>query len=117
PGGNVTGFLLFEYATSGKLVELLKQIAPGVTRAAILSEIGTASASGQLGAIQSAASQFGVEIRLVGVRDAREIERGITDFCARIEQRFDRGGGHASAGASRIDHWARSPAPVAHGVL
>jgi len=80
PGGNVTGFLLFEYATSGKLVELLKQIAPGVTRAAILSEIGTASASGQLGAIQSAASQFGVEIRLVGVRDAREIERGITDF-------------------------------------
>jgi putative tryptophan/tyrosine transport system substrate-binding protein len=80
PGGNATGFLLFEYTTSGKLVELLKQIAPSVTRAAILSDIGTASGSGQLGAIQSAASQLGVEFRPVGVRDAREIERGITDF-------------------------------------
>jgi putative ABC transport system substrate-binding protein len=61
PGGNATGFLLFEYTTSGKLVELLKQIAPSVTRAAILRDIGTAAGSGQLGAIQSAASQLGVE--------------------------------------------------------
>ena len=80
PGGNATGFLLFEYTTSGKLVELLKQIAPSVTRAAILSDKRTASGSGQLGAIQSAASQLGVEFHPVGVRDAREIERGITDF-------------------------------------
>jgi putative ABC transport system substrate-binding protein len=80
PGGNATGFLLFEYTTSGKLVELLKQIAPSVTRAAILSDMRTASGSGQLGAIQSAASQLGVEFHPVGVRDAREIERGITDF-------------------------------------
>jgi putative tryptophan/tyrosine transport system substrate-binding protein len=80
PGGNATGFLLFEYTTSGKWVELLKQIAPSVTRAAILRDIGTAAGSGQLGAIQSAASQLGVEFRPVGVRDAGEIERGITDF-------------------------------------
>jgi putative ABC transport system substrate-binding protein len=80
PGGNATGFVLFEYTTTGKLVELLKQIAPSVTRAAILSDMRTASGSGQLGAIQSAASQLGVEFHPVGVRDARVIERGITDF-------------------------------------
>jgi putative tryptophan/tyrosine transport system substrate-binding protein len=80
PGGNATGFLLFEYTTTGKLVELLKQIAPKVTRAAILSDMRTASGSGQLGAVQSAASQLGVEFHPVGVGDARQIERGITDF-------------------------------------
>jgi putative ABC transport system substrate-binding protein len=56
PGGDATGFLMFEYATSAKWVELLKQIAPGVMRAAVLRDIGAASGSGQLGAIQSAAS-------------------------------------------------------------
>jgi putative ABC transport system substrate-binding protein len=80
PGGNTTGFLMFEYATGGKWVELLKQIAPGVTRVAVLRDISTASGSGQLGAIQSAASQLGMEFRPVGVRDPGEIERGITDF-------------------------------------
>jgi putative ABC transport system substrate-binding protein len=80
PGGNATGFLMFEYATSAKWVELLKQIAPGVMRAAILRDIGAASGSGQLGAIQSAASQLGLEIRPLGVRDSSEIEHGITDF-------------------------------------
>jgi len=80
PGGNATGFVLFEYTTTGKLVELLKQIAPSVTRAAILSDTRTASGSGQLGAIQSAASQLGMEFHPLGVRDARVIERGITDF-------------------------------------
>ena len=80
PGGNTTGFLMFEYATGGKWVELLKQIAPDVTRVAVLRDISTASGSGQLGAIQSAASQLGIEFRPIGVRDAAEIERGITDF-------------------------------------
>jgi len=80
PGGNATGFVLFEYTITGKLVELLKQIAPRVTRAAILSDMRTASGSGQLGAIQSATSQLGVEFHPVGVRDAKQIERGITDF-------------------------------------
>ena len=80
PGGNATGFLMFEYATSAKWVELLKQIAPGVMRAAVLRDIGAASGSGQLGAIQSAASQLGLEIRPLGMRDASEIEHGISDF-------------------------------------
>jgi putative ABC transport system substrate-binding protein len=59
---------------------LLKQIAPSVTRAAVLRDIGIAAGSGQLGSIQSAASQLGVEFRPLGVRDATEIERGIADF-------------------------------------
>ena len=80
PGGNATGFLMFEYAISGKWVELLKQIAPRVTRAAVLRDISTASGSGQLGAIQAATSQLGLEFRPVGVRDSSEIEQGITDF-------------------------------------
>jgi len=80
PGGNATGFLMFEYATSAKWVELLKQIAPSVMRAAVLRDIGAALGSGQLGAIQSAASQLGLELRPVGVRDASEIEHGIIDF-------------------------------------
>jgi len=80
PGGNTTGFLLFEYALGGKWVELLKQIAPGVMRVAALRDVSTASGSGQLGAIQSATSQLGMEFRPVGVRDVGELERGITDF-------------------------------------
>jgi putative ABC transport system substrate-binding protein len=80
PGGNATGFLLFEYGISGKWLELLKEIAPRVTRVAVLRDPTQSSGTGQLGAIQSAASQLGVEFRPVGVRDAKEIERGITDF-------------------------------------
>ena len=80
PGGNATGFLLFEYGISGKWLELLKEIAPRVTRVAVLRDPTRGDGTGQLGAIQSAASQLGVEFRPVGVRDAREIERGIIDF-------------------------------------
>ena len=80
PGGNATGFLLFEYGISGKWLELLKEIAPRVTRVAVLRDPTRDDGTGQLGAIQSAASQLGVEFRPVGVRDAREIERGIIDF-------------------------------------
>jgi putative ABC transport system substrate-binding protein len=80
PGGNTTGFLLFEYGISGKWLELLKEIAPRVTRVAVLRDPTQSGGTGQLGAIQSAASQLGVEFRPVGVRDAREIERSITDF-------------------------------------
>ena len=80
PGGNITGFLMFEYALGGKWVELLKQIAPEVMRVAVLRDVSTASGSGQLGAIQSATSQLGMEFRPVGVRDVGELERGITEF-------------------------------------
>jgi putative ABC transport system substrate-binding protein len=78
PGGNATGFALFEYSTSGKWLELLKQIAPRVTRAAVLRDQTSQTGLGQFAAIQSAASPLGIELRPVGVRDAGEIERGIT---------------------------------------
>jgi ABC-type uncharacterized transport system substrate-binding protein len=77
PGGNVTGFTVFEYGISGKWLELLKEIAPHVTRAAILRDPDMAAGSGQLGAIQSVAPSFGIELSPVNMRDAGEIERGI----------------------------------------
>src|SRR5262249_18921390 len=80
PGGDVTGFLMFENGISGKWLELLKEIAPRVTRAAVLRDVAIAAGSGQLGAIQSVAPQLGVELHPVGVRDANEIERGIAAF-------------------------------------
>jgi putative ABC transport system substrate-binding protein len=80
PGGNITGFTLFEYGISAKWLELLKEIAPRVTRVAVLRDPALASGGGQLGAIQSVAPSFGVELSPVGVRDAGDIERVITAF-------------------------------------
>jgi putative ABC transport system substrate-binding protein len=80
PGGNATGFLLFEYGISGKWLELLKEIAPGVTRAAVLRDLTIAAGSGQLGAIQAVAPSFGVELSPFSVRDAGDIERSIVAF-------------------------------------
>jgi putative ABC transport system substrate-binding protein len=81
PGGNITGFMNFEFSLGGKLLELLKEIAPRVTRAAVLRNAGTSSAGvGQFGAIQAVAPSFGVELTAVGARDADEIERGIKAF-------------------------------------
>ena len=79
PGGNATGFTI-QHAMRAKWLELLKDIAPGVTRAAVYSDTTIASACGQLGAIQSVAPSFGVEVRSSTVRDAGEIERAITAF-------------------------------------
>jgi putative tryptophan/tyrosine transport system substrate-binding protein len=80
PVGNTTGFALFEYGISTKWVELLKEIAPSVTRAVVLRDSAIAARGGQLGALQVAASSFGLELRTVGVRDANEIERAVTGF-------------------------------------
>jgi putative tryptophan/tyrosine transport system substrate-binding protein len=80
PGGNTTGFTVFEYGLSGKWLELLKQIAPGMTRAAVLRDPAISSGAGQLGAIQAVAPSLGVELRPIGVRDATEIERALTEF-------------------------------------
>jgi ABC-type uncharacterized transport system substrate-binding protein len=77
PGGNTTGFALSEYGTSAKWLELLKQIAPGVTRVAVIWDPTLVSGTGQLAAIQAAAPSFGVELSPVDVRDAGEIERAI----------------------------------------
>jgi putative tryptophan/tyrosine transport system substrate-binding protein len=80
PGGNATGFTLFEYGISGKWLELLKEIAPGVARVAVLRDAAIAAGAGQLGAIQSVAPSFGVELTPIGLRDAPEIERAVTAF-------------------------------------
>src|SRR5215468_8008097 len=80
PGSNATGFTIYEYSMSGKWLELLKEIAPGVTRAAVLRDPAVASGIGQFGAVQIVAPSLGVELSPVDVRDAREIERALTAF-------------------------------------
>jgi putative ABC transport system substrate-binding protein len=80
PGGNVTGFLLFEYGTAGKWLELLKQIAPALTRAAVIRDPTNSAGIGQWAVIQAIAPSMGVELSLINMRDSGEIERPITDF-------------------------------------
>jgi putative tryptophan/tyrosine transport system substrate-binding protein len=80
PGGNATGFLIYEYSMSGKWLELLKEIAPGVTRAAVLRDPSVASGIGQFGAVQIVAPSLGVDVTPVDLRDAAEIERAVTAF-------------------------------------
>jgi putative ABC transport system substrate-binding protein len=80
PGGNATGFTTLEYGMSGKWLELLKEIAPRLTRAAVLRDRADPSGTGQLGAIQAAASSFAMELTPIDLRDATEIERAINLF-------------------------------------
>jgi putative ABC transport system substrate-binding protein len=99
PGGNATGFIQFEYGISGKWLELLKQIAPGVTRAAILRDPAISAGIGQFGAIQAVAPSLGLEASPVNVRDADEIERAVADFA-----RFPNGGLVITGSALAIVH-------------
>jgi putative tryptophan/tyrosine transport system substrate-binding protein len=87
PGGNLTGFIVYEYGISAKWLELLKAIAPELKRVAVLRDAAIAAGPAQFGVIQAAAPSFGVEVRPVGVRDADEIERAVTAFA-----RFSNGG-------------------------
>jgi putative ABC transport system substrate-binding protein len=80
PGGNITGFTLFEYSISGKWLQLLKEIAPRMTRAAVIRDPALTAGGGQLGVIQAVAPSVGAEVTPVNVRDAGEIERAITAF-------------------------------------
>jgi putative tryptophan/tyrosine transport system substrate-binding protein len=80
PGGNVTGFVQFEYSLSGKWLELLKQVAPNVTRVAVLRDPDIPSGIGQFAVIQAMAPSVGMEVSAISVSDASEIERGITAF-------------------------------------
>jgi putative ABC transport system substrate-binding protein len=79
PGGNATGFIAYEYGLSAKWLELLKQVAPGLTRAAVIRE-ATLFGTGLFGAIQAVAPSLGVEVSPIAPRDADEIERSITAF-------------------------------------
>src|SRR5882724_9229380 len=87
PGGNATGFTIFEYGMSGKWLELLKEIAPRVTRAAVLRDPAIASGIGQFATVQALAPSLGAELSPVDVRDAPDIERAVTAFA-----RFGNGG-------------------------
>jgi putative ABC transport system substrate-binding protein len=80
PGGNITGFMTAEYSTAGKFLELLKQVAPNVSRAAVLRDPSVSGGLGQIGAIHAAAVALGTEISAINVREAAEIERSIATF-------------------------------------
>src|SRR3981189_3541968 len=82
PGGNATSFTNFEYGVSGKWLEVLREIVPGMTRAAVLRDPTNPAGTGQWGAIQAVASPLGVEISPIDVRERGEIERGVTAFAA-----------------------------------
>ena len=97
PGGNTTGFMSFEYGMSGKWVELLKEIAPGVRRVAVLRDLTIGIA--QLAAIQAVAPSLGMELSVIGVRDADEIESAVTTFA-----RSPNGGLIVTASTSAITH-------------
>jgi putative ABC transport system substrate-binding protein len=97
PGGNATGFLMFEYSLSGKWLELLKEIAPDLTRAAVLRDPAIAAGTGQFAVIQSVAPSRGVEVIPINMRDAAEIERAVAAFA-----RSSNGGLIVAAGAAAI---------------
>src|SRR6476619_5566793 len=80
PGGNATGFVQFDYGISGKWLELLKEIAPGVARVAVLRDPAIAGGQGQVAAIQAVAPSFGMEVTPINVRDTGEMERAIAAF-------------------------------------
>jgi putative ABC transport system substrate-binding protein len=97
PGGNATGFLMFEYSLAGKWLELLKEIAPDITRAAVLRDPAIAAGTGQFAVIQSVAPSRGVEVVPVNMRDDAVMERSVAAFA-----RFGNGGLIVTAGAAAI---------------
>jgi len=99
PGGNATGFMELEYSMGGKWLELLKQIAPSVTRAAVLRDPSQGSGTNQFAAIQAVAPSLRVEVTPVGLRDTDEIERAVSAFA-----RSPNGGLIVTAGAATVLH-------------
>jgi putative ABC transport system substrate-binding protein len=99
PGGNATGFLQFEYGISAKWLELLREIAPRLTRAGVLRDTDILAGVGQFGAIQAVAPSLGVEVVPIGLRDADEIERGVAALA-----RASNGGLIVTASARAIVH-------------
>ena len=99
PGGNATGFMLFEYSISGKWLELLKQIAPGVMRVAVLGDPDTSTGPAQFGVIQAVAPLLRVEVSSFNKRDPSEIERAVTAF-----GRVPNGGLIVTAGGPALVH-------------
>ncbi len=100
PGGNATGFTIYEYSIGEKWLELLKEMAPHVTRVAVLRETGIAAGPGVFGAMQALAPSLGLDLRPVNVQEASDIERAITAFA----QNNPRGGVVASGSPSQSRH-------------
>ena len=99
PGGNATGFMSFEYSLSGKWLELLKEVAPGVTRVAVLRDASISVGTAQFGVIQAAAPSLRVEVNPINMRDAGEIEQAVTAFA-----RVPNGGLIVTASARTMVH-------------
>jgi putative tryptophan/tyrosine transport system substrate-binding protein len=116
PGGNATGFMLFEYSTGGKWLELLKQIAPGVTRVAVLRDPATPTGIGQFSAIQAVALPLRMEVNPLNMSDAGEIERAVAAFARLPNGGLIVVGGWGRGGASRPDRYACDPAQAARGL-
>jgi putative ABC transport system substrate-binding protein len=99
PGGSATGFMLFEYSTGGKWLELLKEIAPNVTRVAVLRDPGNPSQTAQFGVIQAVAPSLRMEVIPVNMRDVGEIEQSVETFA-----RSPNGGLIVAAGGAAVRH-------------
>ena len=109
PGRNATGFMQFEYSLSGKWLEVLKQIAPGTKRAAVLRDADVPSGIGQFAVIQSVAPSVGVEVKPINMRDAAEMEDAIATFA-----RSSTGGLLVTSSALALHHRERIIALAAH---
>ena len=116
PGGNATGFMNFEYGMAGKWLELLKQIAPSVTRAAVLRDPTVGSGTGQFAAIQAVAPSLGVEVNPVNLRDAGEIERAVAAFARSPNSGLIVTLSAGDGPPSRSDHRACGPAQAARSL-
>jgi putative tryptophan/tyrosine transport system substrate-binding protein len=99
PGGNATGFMLFEYSLSGKWLDLLKQIAPDMRRVAVIRDPNIASGTGQFAVIQAVAPSLGLEVTAINIRDRAEMERAVTAFAG-----FPNGGLVVTAGPLSTQH-------------
>src|SRR6516225_2555932 len=105
PGGNATGFMLYEYGIGAKWLELLKEIAPGVKQVAFLQALGALSGPGLFGAMQGSASSLGVEVRPIRVGDADEFERAIAAFA------------HSSNGGLIVGAGTNGLGALRHGII
>jgi putative tryptophan/tyrosine transport system substrate-binding protein len=116
PGGNTTGFMLFEYGIGSKWLELLKEIAPRVTRVGVLRDPAVSSGTAQFGAIQSVAPSLGAEVSPINLRDSPEIEARRRGLRALRKRRADRDGEYGGERSSRSDRHVGGPAQTARGL-
>jgi putative ABC transport system substrate-binding protein len=115
PGGNATGFTMFEYGISAKWLELLKEISPGVKRVAVLRE-PTVAGIGQLAAMQTAAPSLGVELQPIDARDVSEFERVLADFGRYAERWSDCALEHVRGDSPHADYSTGGSAPITGGL-